>query len=865
MTVPSAIIRRSRNSCPQGLSVRALAVIAHALAAVALGAALFGPAVTASAQPPAQPSAPLSEPKPPAAPSITPIPIPQIAQRAEEAATLLRAAGDDPTDAHVDDADVQLAGAADWISGHLENTGQALAASPSANALANLTDSWQMMRSRLAPLNDTLTRRATLAQQRVEQLDSMQATWAATRTDAEKAGAPPTVFARIDGTLAAIATARGNAGAQLAHVLGLQDRAARQLGRCDDVLARIAQAGNELQGPLLSRDAVAIWSPEARRWMSNDLGGRLRDAIADIVGVIRDFVASQSTRTPLQVALFVGVAVLARLARRGARRSADKQPSEAAAAQVFELPYSSALVLTLVATVWIYPHPPRAVMSAVALLVLLPTVLLVRCLASPVVVPAVYALAAFFLVDRVRDLCSVVPVLEQWVFLVEVLSGIVFLTLALRSEHLLPGGDNEVAPESRRAIVWVLRGQLLVLVIAVFAGALGFMRLARLLGGEVLTSSYVALVAYAGVRVGEGLVAYALRVQPLCNLFIVQRHGALVKRRLTRALHWLAVGAWAYVTLDALGVLPSIWSAAGAFLSVRYVRGSVSLSVGDVVAFALTVWIAFVGSSFVRFALNEELYPRVQLPRGSSYALSTIVHYLIIVTGFVFALAALGIDLTRVTILAGALGVGVGIGLQNVVANFVSGLILLLERRLHVGDAVQLGNLEGRIREIGSRASTIRTWDGAEVIVPNAVLTSERVTNWTLSDALRRVNLDVGVAYTADPQRVLEILRNVATSHPKALADPAPLALCTGFGDSALKFQLRVWTRIEDAEQFLSELAIGVHRALSAAKIEIPFPQRDVNIRNGDLDTGRGGGHTPSDRVTAPAVTPRAENPKTRA
>jgi potassium-dependent mechanosensitive channel len=364
-----------------------------------------------------------------------------------------------------------------------------------------------------------------------------------------------------------------------------------------------------------------------------------------------------------------------------------------------------------------------------------------------------------------------------------------------------------------RPIVWVLRGQLLVLVIAVFAGALGYMRLARLLGGEVLTSSYVALVAYAGVRVGERLVAYALRVDPLCNLFIVQRHRPLVQRRLARALHWLSVGAWAYVTLGALGVLPSIWSAADAILSVRYVRGSVSLSVGDVAAFALTVWIALVGSSFVRFVLNEELYPRVRLPRGSSYALSTIVHYVIVVTGFVFALAALGVDLTRVTILAGALGVGVGIGLQNVVANFVSGLVLLLERRLHVGDAVQLDNLEGRIREIGGRATTIRTWDGAEVIVPNAVLTSERVTNWTLSDALRRVNLDVGVAYTADPPRVLEILRRVATSHPKALADPAPLALCTGFGDSALKLQLRVWTRIEDAEAFLSELAIGVHRA----------------------------------------------------
>ena len=269
-------------------------------------------------------------------------------------------------------------------------------------------------------------------------------------------------------------------------------------------------------------------------------------------------------------------------------------------------------------------------------------------------------------------------------------------------------------------------------------------------------------------------------------------------------------------------------------LGARYVRGSVGLSLGDVAAFALTVGAVFVVSSFIRFVLDEEVYPRVRLPRGAAYALATIVHYVIVVIGFVLAVAALGIDLNRLTIVAGALGVGVGIGLQSVVANFVSGLILLLERRLHVGDAVQLGTLEGRIREIGIRATTIRTWDGAEVIVPNAALTSERVTNWTLSDTLRRVTLGVGVAYSADPQHVLEILRSVATAHPRALSDPPPVALCTGFGDSALKFELRVWTRVDDAESFLSQLAIAVHGALSAAKIEIPLPQRDVHIRNGE-------------------------------
>jgi potassium-dependent mechanosensitive channel len=822
----------SRATSALGGRGRAVVVVALALVAIAP----LGSPVTGSAQPTAQPA----QPTQPSAPPLILIPIPEIAQRAEQAAALLRSAENTPPHPDVPDAEVLLASAGSWIRKRLVSTSQALASSPSEHALATLTDSWQLMRSRLAGLNETLTTHATILQQRVEQLEPMRATWAATRDTAQQAGAPSTVLERIDDTLTAIEAARTAARAQLAYVLDLQDRAVKMIARCDDILAQIARTGHALAGPLLSPDALPIWSPQVRTLISRDLGQRLRDAVKDNVDLLRDFVASQRARTPIQISLFVIVFVVACLARRRSLRRTNQEPSEAVVAQAFALPFSSALVLTLLATVLIYPHPPRVVLSAVGLLLLPPAVLVVRRLAPRPVFPAVHALAAFFLIDRVRDVCSAVPVLEQWAFLLEMVSGIVFLALALRSEHLLRQSGNEAGVEWRRLITGVLWGQLFILVAAVFAGALGYTRLARLLGGEVLESSYLALVLYAGVRVGEGLVTYTLYARPLRNVFFLQRHRATVERRVTLGLRWLAVGTWAYFTLDSLGLMSSILSAGKAVLDARYVSGTASLSLGDVITFALTVCGAFLLSSFLRVLLQEDVYSRFRLPQGASYAVSTIVHYVLVLTGFVFAIAALGIDLNRITILAGAFGVGVGIGLQSVVANFVSGLILLLEGRLHVGDSVQLGTLEGEIREIGSRASTIRTWAGADVIVPNATLTSERVINWTISDSWRRVSLDVGVAYTADPRRVLELLHNVAKAHPSALVNPAPLALCTGFGDSALKFELRVWTALDDAESLLSDLVIGVHGALATAKIEIPFPQRDVHIRNGAGDRGAG-------------------------
>jgi small-conductance mechanosensitive channel len=197
--------------------------------------------------------------------------------------------------------------------------------------------------------------------------------------------------------------------------------------------------------------------------------------------------------------------------------------------------------------------------------------------------------------------------------------------------------------------------------------------------------------------------------------------------------------------------------------------------------------------------------------------------------------ASTGFDLDRFAILIGALGVGIGFGLQSVVNNFVSGLILLFERPVQIGDAVQIGTLEGRIRAIGIRASVVRTWDGAEVVVPNGHLVSEPLINSTLSDKQRRLEVAIGVKYGTDPERVIDLLLEMAKGHPDILEDPPPVVLFQGFGDSSLDFLVRAWTdRWDDGLRIKSELTVGVNRVLAEAGIEIPFPQRDLHLRSVD-------------------------------
>ena len=249
---------------------------------------------------------------------------------------------------------------------------------------------------------------------------------------------------------------------------------------------------------------------------------------------------------------------------------------------------------------------------------------------------------------------------------------------------------------------------------------------------------------------------------------------------------------------------------------------------------------AFTLSRFLRFVLEEDVLPHVSLPRGVPAAISTGVHYVILLLGFVLAIGAAGIDLSRFGLLAGAFGVGIGFGLQNVVNNFVSGLILLFERPVQTGDTIEVGALVGEVQRIGIRSSTVRTFEGADVIVPNASLISERVVNWTFSDRQRRVDLNLGVTYGTDPERVIALLVAVGRAHPEVLGIPEPVALFAGFGESSLDFSLRVWTRFEIFPRVRSEIGIAVNTALRNAGIEIPFPQRDMNVKVTPATPGTG-------------------------
>lgn len=222
---------------------------------------------------------------------------------------------------------------------------------------------------------------------------------------------------------------------------------------------------------------------------------------------------------------------------------------------------------------------------------------------------------------------------------------------------------------------------------------------------------------------------------------------------------------------------------------------------------------------------------------GATKALFQIFRYAALVIGMVVIIQSVGIDLSAFVVVVGTLGIGIGLALQPLLANFVGGLVLLVERPLKIGDRIEIDGTAGRVMHIGARATNIRTNANINVIVPNAQLTSTKIINWSHSERNIRVEIPIGVSYQADPREVERVLLDVGRDHPGVLKDPPTDVLLDRFDDSAVVFVLRVWTEafLDRPNNLRSELNFAISAALRASSIEIPFPQRDIHIRSGSI------------------------------
>lgn len=627
------------------------------------------------------------------------------------------------------------------------------------------------------------------------------------------------------------ATRAQDSDSDLDAALALQERVRALRSEVTGSLERVEAARRGLAGRWLARKDPPLWRALEGPTELAALGEAI---VADLSSVWAELVAYAPDRretTPIQVASFLVLAYV--LSRVRARRDRRRGEPAATASDALRHPWVAALLIAVLLTPFLQPERVRGVVLVVGPVALVAWYVVLAGLLPRVLRRPLAGLAALSLLEMLRLALIEVPAVDRALLTLELAAGLAGVLWLRRPARL------QQIPRRAAESAWLrLLGRWMALVAAALGVGLG----AALLGYTGLADGIATLAIWgtllgaawlALVRIAEELAEDLVEEGALAGLRMVRSGGKAFLRVLRPVLRGAGLFAWVHVTLGSVGLWSPARSGAAAVLSYPVGYGSVTLSFGAIVAFGLTLWISWLVARFLAFALDQELFSRVRLSPGVPFALATFTRYVILVIGFVVALGALGFSLDRVTLLLSALGVGIGFGLQNVVNNFVSGAILLFERPVRGGDWIQLGDLMGTVSKIGLRASTVRTLDGADMIVPNGDLVSARVVNWTLSEPKWRIIVPVGVAYGTKPRRVLELLEEVARSHPDVLEEPEPVALFRGFGESALNFELRIFTG-GSWLKVASDLTLAVSEALEKAGVTIPFPQRDLHFRNAD-------------------------------
>jgi len=762
------------------------------------------------------------------------IPLPQIAERAEELDGQLL-----EISKHLDfnreklPTQNTIRQQADEIRQRAAVPDSIIADMPAILELRDEIQYWTNLNRQYATYRRVLTSEATYLENRARVLESKQAEWQATWDQVHKLSGIGPVVERVRMELEGIRSLQLQLQRELNLMVTMQNEVSQSDQRISEALAKLNEARGRLRSRLFERDALPLWKTRELRNLKEPTAPIQQTVDREAKG-IGEFVRANALFM-IAILLLYGVALVAAFNVRSyvTARSDLELPMEVV--KVFARPFSVALLIALLGTIGRLDRVSSGVASILILLWLVQTLRLLPLLIGSGARSVLYALAPFLLLEIARVMMPLSALVKRELFALNMLAAFISLLFVT-----FPSRLRSFLTQSRTSRLFVFSGRLsMFLLAASFASnVFGFLHLSQVLGMSGLVGFLGATALYSGARVLTLVLIVFERSNWVRSLLdsraeSLERWGGLILL-CGAALVWLQGMLQLFVLYD-----PLVQSVSR-ILQYPLGYGNIHFTLAGVLGIFLTIAVGYALASVFTLALRQCLISTIPLHRGMPYAISKVTYYLLMVAVVMIALTGAGLDLNKFTVLTGALGVGLGFGLQNIVNNFVSGLILLFERPIHIGDTVDVGGLVGTVQRIGARASTVVTFQGAEVIVPNSSLISNQVINWTLSSPWRRVDVAVGVAFGTDPELVLKLLVDTAMSHPDVLRARPPAAFFLGFGDSSLKFELRFWSaRQETWFQLQSEVTVAVAKALREAGIEVPFPQRDLHLRSVEVSVGQ--------------------------
>jgi potassium efflux system protein len=695
----------------------------------------------------------------------------------------------------------------------------------SVQRLESLERHWLLHERKLAQTRAELTRATNAASEDAAKLATRRAAWQAT---SEQPDLSPALRERSEEISAQIERVQTLLADPLAKLIDLGRKANALSAMVQKGVAEVVEHVADQDRRLVTMDTPPLWQAVREAEVQEPVAAGLRRSLAIETAFARDHDAARARFLPALGILSVASLPLMFWLRRRAKALVAAQQLSEHALQALSRPWAAWLLLVAGSAMLYGMQGPNLRQQVVYLLAWIPVLGLLQRHLLSLVGPWAYFSAIFYLLNMVVSLLIGSPLLYRVLLL-----GITLLMLATLAWLLLrarrrPAGESRLQIGSWRLVAWVACA---VLAVAAVANVLGNVSLAGMLVTATLTSTYAALALYASSRVVLALFQVLLAGPTVARLS--DRYAASLAPAAVNVGRAVLVVAWLLFTLQSFRIYRPVSSFAMTVLTYEFKLGELSLSLGSLLSFAVATWAAFWLAKTIRQVLAEDILPTLSLPRGVGNSVSSLSYYVVLFLGLLAALAAAGFQVGQLTLVFGALGVGIGFGLQDVVRNFVAGMILMFERPIQRGDTIEVAGMVGQVREIGLRATTVTTFDGADVVVPNGMLLADKVVNWTLTGTRRRISVELSTVYGADPRRTIELLEGIARSIDGVSFSPAPNAIMTGLTAGALDFSVRAWTNDRaDWVQVRSELAMRIRDGLAEAGIEVPLPQRDLRLRN---------------------------------
>jgi len=700
-------------------------------------------------------------------------------------------------------------------------------------SLENTYTDFLLIKSQVQKLRDQVVSKREKLEPDIEKIKEMLKRWEKTGNPETAEEIPQTVRERIASVISNIEGLHRDAMEKNNFLLDKENQITNINIELDEVLNEISQKMAVEKEQFFAIDSPPIWTMLDVRGDSVSLVEEARESFNNQMNDLKLFRENYGPNFRNHLLLFL-VLYLALMYFKHRVNNWSKEKKEAAAEasiQVINRPLAVALIISLIITPFNYPDAPTTATRLIYFWSIIPIVYLIPIVIVHIPKIFTYLFGLLFFLSEVAYFTEPYYIIDRLSLLVfcVVASSVFWYSLRQRSPLL-----SILRQRKMHFGIFILRFSLVLFIIGLIANILGNTVMSKIVSHGAFIIIFSGVLLYTTAMVLKSLFNLFLYSDESKNLFVVQKYPDDLRKGVNKTINLGLAVFWIYVALDAFLIYePTIeWFRGG--LEKEWKIGETTISLGSVVAFLITLWLSLFLSKIIRVVLQDEVLSRFEMKRGVPGAISMMVRIALITVGFILAFAAAGIKLSNIAIIFGALGVGIGFGLQNIFNNLISGIIIAFERPIQVGDIIQIStlNLMGEVRDIGIRSSIVKTFDGAEVVVPNGNIISNEMINWTLSDRRRRQEILVGVKYGTNLSKVLEILKEVVAEHDNVLKNPSPLIVFVGFGDSSLNFRVLFWTHFDVGLSTKSAVGVAIDEAFKANGIEIPFPQRDLHFKS---------------------------------